>query len=100
MRVSLFPNLRCHDWVSMRLYASDLLQSLEGISTIRAELLSPPFDPNGPVGWTRSRWLRYVRYPAWARAQKADLYHVTDHGNAQLLLRLPGNRTVVTCHDL
>ncbi len=100
LHVGLFPNLRCHDWISMRLYASDLLRSLEGITGVRVELLSPPFDSNLAVGCMRNRWLRYVSYPAWAGVQRADLYHVVDHGNVQLLLRLPGGRTVVTCHDL
>ena len=98
--VALLPTLRFHAGTSMRLYASDLLESLDGIPGIEPALLTPPFESLPSVGWVRSRWIRYVSYPAWAKRQGADLYHIVDHGNAQLMLRVPGARTVVTCHDL
>jgi glycosyltransferase involved in cell wall biosynthesis len=84
----------------MQVYASGLMESLAGVPGLSAELLTPPFASRSGVGWARSRWIRYVAYPAWAGAQPADVYHVVDHGNAQLLWRLPRWKTVVTCHDL
>jgi len=33
-------------------------------------------------------------------ADRFDIFHVVDHSYAQLVHELPGNRTVVTCHDI
>lgn len=100
LQVGLFPTLPYHAGVSMQVYAAGLMESLAGIRGVQATLLTPPFASQAGVGWARSRWIRYVTYPAWAAAQSADLYHVVDHGNAQLLWRLPCAKTVITCHDL
>ncbi len=100
LRVGLLPTLPFHAGISMQVYAAELAESLTGLPGIRPVLLTPPFAARPRVGWTRSRWMRYVSYPAWAARQAVDLYHVVDHGNAQLLWRLPPARTVVTCHDL
>ncbi len=43
---------------------------------------------------------RFVRYPLSVRGTRADVYHVADHGYAHVAAFLPGERTVVTCHDL
>ncbi len=98
--VGLFPTLGCHAGISMQLYGRDLVESLKIASGIRAELLVPPFDSDVAVGGMRRRWVRYVNYPVWARRLKFDVYHIVDHGNAQLLLAVAGAKTVVTCHDL
>ncbi len=100
LRVGLLPTLPFHAGVSMQAYAAGVLESLAGLPGLSARLLTPPFAVNARVGWARSRWIRYVAYPSWAAAQSADVYHVVDHGNAQLLWRLPRSRTIVTCHDL
>lgn len=100
LHVGLLPTLRAHAGPSMQVYAVDLHDALRGVPGVRAELLAPPFAAERDVGWARSRWLRYVGYPVWAGRQQADVYHVLDHGNAQLLWRLPRARAVVTCHDL
>src|SRR5437667_7057007 len=98
--VALLPNLSFQAGMSMRLYGSELLVSLKGIPGVRPTLLSPPFESQPGVGGLQRRWIQYVSYPAWAKRQQADLYHIVDHANAQLMLRVPGLRTVVTCHDL
>ncbi len=100
LRVGVLPTLPFHAGVSMQLYAAGLMESLAGVVGIAPTLLRPPFADRLRVGWVESRWMRYVRYPAWSAAQPADVYHVADHGNAPLLWRLPRARTVVTCHDL
>jgi glycosyltransferase involved in cell wall biosynthesis len=100
LRVGLLPTLPFHAGVSMQVYASGLLEALEHVPGVRAELLTPPFLGGTPPSWRRSRWIRYVAYPRWAARQQADVYHVVDHGNAQLLWRLPRHRTAITCHDL
>jgi len=100
LRVGLLPTLPFDAGISMQVYASSLIASLAGVPGLSAELLTPPFASGTGVGWARSRWIRYVAYPAWAGAQAADVFHVVDHGNAQLLWKLPRRKTVVTCHDL
>ena len=100
VRVGLLPTLPFHAGMSMQVYASEVTDSLAGIPGIRAEVLRPPFASARRVGWARSRWARYVAYPGWAASQLSDVFHVVDHGNAQLLWRLPPATTVVTCHDL
>jgi hypothetical protein len=95
LRVGLLPTLPFHAGVSMQVYASGLMESLEHVPGVRAELLTPPFLGGPAPGWSRSRWIRYVAYPRWAASQRADVYHVVDHGNAQLLWRLPRHRTSI-----
>jgi glycosyltransferase involved in cell wall biosynthesis len=43
---------------------------------------------------------RYWSYPRMVRGLSADVFHVVDHGYADLVRQLPAARTVVTCHDL
>ncbi len=47
---------------------------------------------------------RFFDYPRAARRAAAlktfDLYHIVDHSYSQLVLSLPADRTIVTCHDL
>ena len=100
LRVGLLPTLPFQAGVSMQVYATGLMEALDLVPGVRAELLAPPFAAGPRPGWSRERWLRYIAYPRWAAAQPADVYHIVDHGNAQLLWRLPPQRTVVTCHDL
>ncbi|OFW03174.1 MAG: hypothetical protein A3I61_01360 [Acidobacteria bacterium RIFCSPLOWO2_02_FULL_68_18] len=47
-----------------------------------------------------SAWFRYVSYPQLLRRYRADVFHILDHGYAQLIRDLNPQRTVVTCHDL
>jgi glycosyltransferase involved in cell wall biosynthesis len=62
----------------------------------------------GPSRWARTRPLhsldrrltRFRRYPRHLAAQRADLFHITDHSYADLAAALPLDRTIVTCHDL
>ncbi len=100
LRVGILPTLPFHAGASMQVYAAGLLESLAEVPGLSAMLLTPPFAFRPGVGWLRNRWIRYVAYPAWAAGQRADVFHIVDHGNAQLLWRLPRARTVVTCHDL
>ncbi|HKE13981.1 MAG TPA: hypothetical protein VKB80_03875, partial [Kofleriaceae bacterium] len=65
-----------HAGVSMQVYASGLMEALEHVPDVRAELLTPPFLGGSPPSWSRSRWIRYVAYPCWAARQQADVYHV------------------------
>ena len=45
---------------------------------------------------------RFWDYPRYLRRIRAryDVFHLIDHGYAQLVHELPAERTIVTCHDL
>jgi len=45
-------------------------------------------------------WQRYVSYPRQVRGLSSAVYHVIDHGYADLVRFLPAPKTLVTCHDL
>ena len=100
LSVTLLPTLPIHAGASMSLYTSDLLKALDGIPGVAAEAHWPAFGSGLPANRLRSRWIRYVKYVKWCRTLAGDVFHITDHGNAQLLLGLPAAKTVVTCHDL
>jgi glycosyltransferase involved in cell wall biosynthesis len=99
LRVALLPTLLGQAGTSMVLYPRDLFAGLAEVHGVAPTYCDPPFGESASGSFGR-RWLRYVRYPRWCREQQADIFHVTDHANAQLLLALPAERTVVTCHDL
>lgn len=43
---------------------------------------------------------RFLRYPIAAMRQRADIYHIADHGYGHLAALLPKQRVVASCHDL
>ena len=47
-----------------------------------------------------STWSRYIAYPRSLKRREAGVFHILDHGYAQLIRYLDTDRTVVTCHDL
>ena len=47
-----------------------------------------------------SAWSRYVAYPRALHGRTAGVFHILDHGYAQLIRSLDEKRTVVTCHDV
>ena len=63
-----------------------------------------PFRQSGLFRNIDRIWNRHRAYPRTLAALRArdrfDLFHVVDHSYAQLVLSLPAERTVVTCHDL
>jgi glycosyltransferase involved in cell wall biosynthesis len=67
------------------------------------------FVSRGPLARQRAAFFadrvvnRMTLYPRAVRRRVAgrfDLYHVVDHSYAQLVHDLPGESTVVTCHDI
>ncbi len=113
-KIALICDFLEERWPSMDLFGDMLLQSYtaEHASEIEVELLRPPLRHRlskipgfGHAGlcWNADRLLnRFHDYPAWLRKRSAnfDLFHLIDHSYAQLILHLPAERTVVTCHDL
>jgi len=111
-RVALICDYLEERWPSMDLFGDMLFETFTALagSSIHAEQLRPALRPRfsklpGPTGmlWNADRlWNRFYEYPAWlaGQAHRFDLFHLMDHSYAQLLLKLPAERTIVTCHDL
>lgn len=101
-------------WPSMDLLGDMLLRSFttEHGGAIEVQQLRPDLRHRfskipglGRMGFFRNadRLLnRFHDYPAWLKQRAAgfDVFHIVDHSYAQLVLDLPAERTVVTCHDL
>ena len=98
----------------MDLVADMLLERLrrEHAATIEATLIRPPMKRRltrlpGLESQRRLFGLDRVAARMWdyprlmgGRAAAFDVFHIVDHSYAQLVHRLPGVRTLVTCHDL
>lgn len=105
-------DFREENWPSMDLVADMLLNQLEQnhSNEFAVTRICPPLrrrfsrsDSNAGKLFNADRFLnRFLDYPQHARTIRTefDLFHVVDHSYAQLLLDLPAERTVVTCHDL
>jgi glycosyltransferase involved in cell wall biosynthesis len=113
LRVAVIADYLEEGWPSMDLVADMLVEHLhhEHAAAIEATLVRPPMPrrlsrlPHAIVGakpsvvdraiarqWDYARHLR--------RVDGFDVYHVVDHTYANLVHRLPRERTVVTCHDV
>ncbi len=101
------------NWPSMDLVGDMLLTCLQAdeFKGIDAQRLRPamsrrlsviPFS-SSRLGFNLDRVInRFWDYPRFLRrhCRDADIFHVIDHSYAQLVLELPAERTVVTCHDI
>lgn len=108
-RVAIVADLRSERWTSMDLVA-DMLQAHLDTSAEAAGLSIEMLCPELPLsllrhlprGATLERYRqRFVAYPRWLaqRANRFEAFHVVDHSYAHVVLSLPADRTVVTCHD-
>ncbi|GAB4466670.1 MAG: glycosyltransferase family 1 protein [Armatimonadaceae bacterium] len=109
----LLPNMVGFPALSMERYANELHASLQRVSggdwvvermeCGMAETVAR-FVPGEQGEKWASRAGRFVKYPQVARqAAKqnvADVYHVLDHSHANLVGALPGEHSVITCHDV
>lgn len=111
-RVAVVCDLREENWHSMNLVADSLIDGIESAhgEQFSAERVCPTFRRRfsraGDAAGRRfnadrlfNRFRDYPRHVARRRAE-FDVFHVVDHSYAQLVHRLPAERTVVTCHDL
>ena len=91
--------------------ADELLRALarDFRETVAAVSVAPTFRyramrmSSGHLAANADRGLnRLFDYPSHVGrlAHEFDLFHVMDHSYAQLVHRLPADRTIVTCHDL
>ena len=111
LRVAVCADYREERWPSMDRVADSLLAALQaaGRGQVQAEDVRPPFRRRasrlhgGRIAANLDRGLnRLLDYPAHVArlADDYDVFHVVDHSYAQLVHRLPAERTIVTCHDL
>jgi len=101
-------------WPSMNLFGDMLVRYLDEnhSSEIAAQQIRPamrlrlsaiPFMSGQPALRNADRLInRYYDYPAWLErvSRRFQVFHIVDHSYSQLVLKLPAERTVVTCHDL
>lgn len=113
LRVAVVCDFLDEGWPSMDLAGNMLHQSLSENypGEVDAAKLRPEFHrrfrrlPLMPPSLARNfdrLANRFFDYPRWLRTRAGDydLFHLVDHSYSHLLLDLPGQRTVVTCHDL
>lgn len=87
----------------MERYADALIRHLPELDEISARsigVVAPRFS--GVLGKTALLATRYGALPVTTLAARRprEIYHVIDHGYADLLRWLPSARSIVTCHDL
>lgn len=114
LRVAVIADFAEERWPSMDLMAEmlDLYLRDTYASSIQATVVQPRFvhmfgriaaARKSIAAFNADRILnRFIRYPLWLRANRHrfDLFHVLDHSYSQLVHHLPGDRTIVSCHDL
>jgi glycosyltransferase involved in cell wall biosynthesis len=113
VRVAICGDFLEEEWPSMDRVADMLIAELQhGHADVEPTAVRPPFvrratragkSPSSGIPFSFDRLAnRLWDYPRHARsvAGAYDAYHVIDHSYAQLVHRLPAERTVVTCHDL
>ncbi len=111
VRVAVCADFPEEGWPSMDRVADELLAhlSLGHAGTVDAVRICPPFRRRLSSLWAGrlavnadrgcNRLFDYPRYVSTV-ANQYDVFHIVDHSYAQLVHRLPADRTVVTCHDL
>jgi glycosyltransferase involved in cell wall biosynthesis len=114
LRVAVIADYLEEGWPSMDLVADMLFDRLqrEHAASIEASLVRPVLTRRAGrlPGANRLQWLpaldrvanRLWDYPRFVARfdSRFDLFHIVDHSYAQLVHRLPAERTIVTCHDL
>ena len=114
LKVAVVADLLEEGWPSMDLVAGMLVDRLraEHSNTIDVTLVRPPLRRRltwipGSARLGRVVMLDRIANRLWdyprligAASRDFDLFHLVDHSYAQLVHRLPAERTLVTCHDL
>ena len=114
LRVAILADYLEEGWPSMDLVADMLFDRLqrEHSAAIEASLVRPVLRRRAGrlLAGNRLPWLsgvdrvanRLWDYPRIVSGfdGRYDIFHIVDHSYAQLVHRLPPERTIVTCHDL
>jgi len=111
LRVALCADFPEEQWPSMDRVANELTGQIRQSHTDAIDLtpICPAFTRRVSSLWSGrtpfsidralNRWWDYPRHVDRIAAA-FDVFHVVDHSYAQLVHRVPAERTVVTCHDL
>jgi glycosyltransferase involved in cell wall biosynthesis len=110
-RVAIVNDLRQEGWPSMDLVADMLAANLQRDHSDMMDVtqLCPSLRRRFSRISNHSSCLnadrlfnRFWDYPKNLRRMKGgfDLFHIVDHSYSQLAHELPGERTIITCHDL
>jgi glycosyltransferase involved in cell wall biosynthesis len=103
LEVMLFRNVPEERRFSMERYADEVARALREHPELRVRATMMHLSSRAArwrIGALDSYLVRLARYPLAAGRQRADVFHVIDQGYAHLAMRLPPERTIVTCHDL
>jgi len=114
LKVAVVADYAEEGWASMDLVAEMLAARLTSLhqDVIDARLIRPRFArpltrfdslSRSKSVFNAERALnRYLLYPLWLRRQrrKFTLFHIVDHSYSHLTNHLPGDRTIITCHDI
>jgi glycosyltransferase involved in cell wall biosynthesis len=114
LKVAVVADYAEEGWASMDLVAEMLATRLTTLhqDVIEARLIRPrfarPLTRFGSLRRSKSAFNaeralnRYLLYPLWLRRQrgKFNLFHIVDHSYSHLTDHLPGDRTIITCHDI
>ncbi len=114
LKVAVVADYVEEGWASMDLVAEMLATRLTSVhrDVIDARLIRPrflrPLTRFGSLRRSKSAFNaeralnRYFLYPLWLRRQrgKFTLFHIVDHSYSHLTNHLPGDRTIITCHDI
>jgi glycosyltransferase involved in cell wall biosynthesis len=114
LKVAVVADYAEEGWASMDLVAEMLSTRLTSLhqDVIDARLIRPrfvrPLTRFGSFRRSKSAFNaeralnRYFLYPLWLRRQrgKFTLFHIVDHSYSHLTNHLPGERTIITCHDI
>jgi glycosyltransferase involved in cell wall biosynthesis len=89
--------------LSMERFADALEHGIGSDPTLGVQAITlhqSPIATKLKLGKVDRYWARFVLYPFAAKRRRAHVYHIVDHGYADLARVLPPERTIVTCHDL
>lgn len=107
MRVFFLRDVPEERRVSMERFADEIVCAFRRGQNVQPRPVTVHMRPG--VGSRRrhaahARTVRFVKYPLYAASlaarRDADLFHIVDHGYADLAAVLPKAKTLVTCHDL
>ena len=103
MKVTVFSDMKAENFLSMDIYAEQLVFALNNHKGY--ELKAQEFTVDLPVlPPTLHKFAlaigRYIKYPWQLQKFKGDINHVSDHSYGFLTYFLPRRSCVITCHDL
>lgn len=97
-RVALLEVLPSEQLRSIDRFTAELHDELQRLGVHASRFA--PHAASRSAGRIRRQYDRYITYPRAVDRVSADVFHIVDQSYGHLLHRLPGDRCIVTCHDL